>query len=344
MNESRSANTSPEQIKSCKVSIIMPAYNGERYLTAAIESVLEQTYAKWELIIVDDGSTDNTARLVSEISETDNRIRYLYQANAGQANARNAGIKYSRGDLIAFLDQDDLWLKEKLALQVKAIEDSGVDVVFCDGFLFAEGDVSSEVETFSTIHGKYSSEELFRLLFMGNRIPMLSALVRKEIFSKVGLLDEDPIYQNCDDYELWLRLAANHAQFHGLPQKLFRYRLHSNQASQDKTRMIAAQLAVVTKYESTELLSEQEKNNRLSQLYFELVRSLADNKRFAEARAHLRKLGGRTGVSASVLVRSLVLRVTPGYYRPIVDWADHLRESFRYRARRLGNGLRNAPR
>ncbi len=311
----------------------MPTYNGEKHQGAAIQSVLAQTFDDWELIIVDDGSTDNTATLVSAVAEKDRRIRYLYQENAGQANARNTGIKNSRGKLIAFLDQDDLWMKEKLEVQVRALKESGADVVFSNGFLFEGDDVYSEAETFPTIEGKYVGPEMFQLLFMSNRIPVLSALVKKEALSSVGLLDEDPLYKNSDDYDLWLRLANHNAVFLGLPDRLVRYRLHSDQASKNSVKMLSAELAVLKKHERSDLLSKQERHDRLAPIYDQLILALVDQKRFDEARSFLGELRARE----TALGRTMLLTMAPNYYRRIIDFVYRVRGGLSRRAARFSS-------
>src|SRR5262249_23306047 len=103
------------------VSIIMPAYNAGKYIADSIQSVLAQTYSDWELIVVDDGSADNTASIVQQFVTRDSRINYFFQENGRLGKARNTGIKEARGALIAFLDSDDLWLETKLELQLQAM-------------------------------------------------------------------------------------------------------------------------------------------------------------------------------------------------------------------------------
>ena len=99
------------------VSVVMPAYNSEKYIAESIESVLNQTFKNFEIIVVDDGSTDNTRKIISDYK--DNRIRYYYQENLGSGAARNLGLSNSRGNWIAFLDSDDLWNPVKLEEQLK---------------------------------------------------------------------------------------------------------------------------------------------------------------------------------------------------------------------------------
>ncbi len=153
------------------ISVIMPAYNGEQFIAQSIMSVLNQTFTDFELIVVDDGSTDRTAEIVSKIQRQDDRVKFFRQENSGQAAARNIGISKSQGDLIAFLDQDDLWIEQKLELQTKAIEASGADIVFSGGYIFSGADVACETISFAQVEGKLSGPEMFRLLFIGQRRP-----------------------------------------------------------------------------------------------------------------------------------------------------------------------------
>src|SRR5713226_1405415 len=162
------------------ISIIMPAYNAERYIAASIESVLSQTYDNWELIIVDDGSRDQTVQIAQGFSASDDRIKYVFQRNRKLASARNTGIRNSTAHLIAFLDTDDLWLSEKLELQVKVSEATGADVVFTDGFIFSDN-AATEGRSFAPITGRFSGAEIFPHLFNANFIPVLSVLARRDV-------------------------------------------------------------------------------------------------------------------------------------------------------------------
>jgi glycosyltransferase involved in cell wall biosynthesis len=112
------------------VSILMPVYNGEQHLSDAIESALAQTYQNFELLIINDGSTDNSADIIRPFLK-DSRVIYIEQKNAGVAAARNTAIKHARGKYIGFLDQDDIWLNNKLEEQVAALEhDESVALVY----------------------------------------------------------------------------------------------------------------------------------------------------------------------------------------------------------------------
>src|SRR5882724_5811965 len=155
----------------------MAAYNGERTIEESIRSVLAQTYAAVELIVVDDGSTDGTWELVNAIQAGDARLVYAFQPNGRQGKARNNGIGRARGSLIAFCDQDDLWVADKLARQMDALASApDASVVFSDGFLFYDDDIADERTTFKTMAGSWDGATMFGLLFQENRIPVLSSL------------------------------------------------------------------------------------------------------------------------------------------------------------------------
>jgi teichuronic acid biosynthesis glycosyltransferase TuaG len=231
------------------ISIIMPAYNVERYIAAAIQSVLDQTYHKWELIVIDDGATDATADIVRDFVSSDSRIRCISQHNQKLAKARNAGIKQSRGELVAFLDSDDLWIREKLELQVKALQETAADLVFSSGFIFRENNVLDESWTFTSSVGSFAGAELFVDLMLGNRIPVLSVLTRRKVLDEVAGFDEDPRYGGCEDYDLWLTIARRGYRFYGMSERLVRYRLRSDSMSSQMAPMLKAELAVIEKHQ-----------------------------------------------------------------------------------------------
>jgi glycosyltransferase involved in cell wall biosynthesis len=105
------------------VSVIMPAYNAEKFIAESIESVIAQSYNNWELLVVDDGSTDNSKRIIKDFCKKDERIKYFYQPNSKPGRARNSALKRASGRYVAFLDADDVWLSEKLKVQLKEIDE-----------------------------------------------------------------------------------------------------------------------------------------------------------------------------------------------------------------------------
>jgi len=185
------------------VSVIIPTYNRAHLVGRAIRSVLNQTYQDFEIIVVDDGSTDNTEEVVKGFN--DDRIRYIWHdENRGGAAARNTGIKAAQGEYIAFLDSDDEWLPEKLEKQVKAFEDAlpDVGVVYTD---FRRLDKRGDKELRFAKVMREVSGDIHRDLLEGNFIGTPTALVRRECFDKVGMFDER--LPRLQDWELWIRIS-----------------------------------------------------------------------------------------------------------------------------------------
>lgn len=184
------------------VSVIIPTYNrAEAWLPGAIESVLAQNYRDFELIIVDDGSTDDTAQLVSSY---DHPIIYLHQDNKGPAAARNLGIKNAQYDLLAFLDADDRFAKNKLAMQVAAMEQNPSALIsHTQEIWYRNGQHLNQKK----IHQKKSGD-IFGQSLKLCAVGMSTVMTRRQLFDLVGLFDED--LPCCEDYDLWLRASINH--------------------------------------------------------------------------------------------------------------------------------------
>src|SRR6185369_2448604 len=172
------------------VSIVMPAYNAGKYIADSIESVLAQTYSDWELIVVDDGSTDDTASVVHDFMKRERRVRYVYQENGRLGKARNTGIRDSRGDLIAFLDSDDLWIETKLELQLRALREQNADLVYCNAYVFTDDNPLDETKKLQSSIGKFSGQAFYDSLVVQNQIPVLTVLVKKAALESVGLFEE----------------------------------------------------------------------------------------------------------------------------------------------------------
>lgn len=215
-------------MKTPKVSVIMPAYNAESFIGDAINSVVNQTYSNWELIVVDDGSTDNTVEKMKSWLEKESRIQYFYQANGKQGKARNLGISKAKGYYLAFLDADDLWLPEKLEIQIKEIQENNVDLVFSDSYRFQNQEVNDVSKRMNVKSDFYSGTKALQLFLEANRIPILTVLVKKEIVESVGCFSESIDIQNVEDYHLWLKLLISNAEFYSSNKVLAKYRLHNS--------------------------------------------------------------------------------------------------------------------
>jgi teichuronic acid biosynthesis glycosyltransferase TuaG len=239
------------------ISIITPAYNAASFIDETICSVIHQTYTDWEMIIVNDGSTDSTAEVVQSLVNTDSRIRYIHQANGKQGKARNTAIAAAVGQYLAFLDADDVWHPTKLELQVKAIESGLGDVVFCDGWWLKDTD-HPEANPVNTPKGRQDADAFYQKQLRGYSIPMLSAIVKKDAVLDAGGFDEDLRVQNAEDYQLWLRLSDAGYTFFGLQDKLFYYRVHSGQSTYDDGMAIIPALWAM-KRANLKRISEQTK-------------------------------------------------------------------------------------
>lgn len=182
-----------------KVSIVMPTYNRSAYLKEAIESVLAQTFQDWELFVMDDGSTDQTEAIVRTYAQMDKRVCYLKQPNAGPCVARNTGLRHSTGKYVAFLDDDDRWLPNKLEMQVRVMES---DLTI--GFSYTRFQIYRKVG--NTLEQSKLFPQSLAARFedlMDNFIAPSSVMFRREVFDQAG--EFDTRYRKCDDFDFWLR-------------------------------------------------------------------------------------------------------------------------------------------
>lgn len=213
-----------------KVSVVVPTFNYGRFLPQSLESIVQQNYQDFEVIVVDiqAGSTDDTRAVIESFqTEHPGRIRYECQDGKGLSNARNTGIRVSEGELIAFLDADDLWMPQKLAMQVGALETHpDAAMVYTDVEYFWD-------ETDELLK-KYQSEQIsgdegiLRQLLFENIIATPTPLVRRWVFERVGYFDESLVA--CEDWDMWLRIAAKF-EIIRLTVPLARNRIHSMRMS-----------------------------------------------------------------------------------------------------------------
>lgn len=227
-----------------EVSVIMPAYNASVYIQEAINSVIAQTYTNWDLIIIDDGSTDSTSEIIMNNVNQDLRIKYFYQENGKQGKARNLGIYHARGIYIAFLDADDVWLPEKLEIQLEEIVAKNVDLVFSDSYVFNNDTISDRSRKFKILNQIFKGEEALKLFTEINRIPILTVLAKKEKILLVDGFSENRLMQNAEDYHLWLKMLISGFVFYGSEKTLASYRVH-NESSTSQDKLASKQLPEV---------------------------------------------------------------------------------------------------
>ncbi len=215
------------------VSVVIPAYNGQKYLQEAIESALSQTVAPFEIILVDDGSRDDTSRIAGKFEK---HLRYIYQENKGAAGAYNTGIRNATGEFVAFLEQDDVWLPRKLEAQLEhLLRHETCGAVFCPvEFLYTEAPSKSYSLDYQAPAGEYG----FADFFARNQILNCSSVMaRAAVLTRAGSLRED--MRLAFDYDLWLRISHEHSVC-CLGEPLVKYRIHSDNISQDSNELMAA--------------------------------------------------------------------------------------------------------
>lgn len=214
-----------------RLSVVIPAFNVSWCVGDALESVRRQTYGDYELIVVNDGSTDATHDVVAGWLEAAKplRGRLIDQNNRRLGGARNTGIRHATGEFVAFLDADDLWYAEKLKRAVAAFDACGPEV----GVVSHNELVTSDGRAVRVNRYGPAMPDMYRfLLFHGSCLSPSSAVVRKTLLDRVGGFSEDPEVHSIEDYDLWLRLSRL-TRFHFLPEILGEYRLYPSSLSSD---------------------------------------------------------------------------------------------------------------
>ncbi len=201
------------------VSVVIPSFNCGRFIREAVDSALAQTVPPLEVIVVDDGSTDNTSEVMACYA-TKPQVCYLHQKNAGPSRARNSGIRAAQGEFIAFLDADDRWKPDKLERQLDKFTDDNIGVVFSGSRVFDESGIRSE-----HLAKESSCAEILPSLVTSTTFFPSSAVVRKQCFETCGLFDES--LKKVEDREMWIRLAKQY-RFGCVPDCLVDYRLHAS--------------------------------------------------------------------------------------------------------------------
>lgn len=244
----RNSQRSPNPL----VSTIIPAYNHAEFLGDAIESVLRQTYPDIEIIVVDDGSTDQTPEVAGQYGKN---IRYIRQENQGLSAARNTGIRAARGKLIGLLDADDLYEPEFVTTLVSILGATpSVDAVYCRAQTV---DVSNRPLP-EQIGKVVPSEELYVTLLEGGFFPPHCMFAHKYCYEQTGLFDE--AFQGCADWDLWLRFSKQFVVV-GTNEILVRYRVLPESMSKNAAHMLDDRIRVVQKHFADELESFGEENN-----------------------------------------------------------------------------------
>lgn len=276
-----------------KISVIIPTYNSAKYIGEAIESVLAQTYPVHEIIVVDDGSTDDTVEIVKKIAsrpmtyELRPKILYLHQDNRGPAAARNTGIRSATGGYIAFLDSDDLWLPDKIEKQIVLFERSDYAMVYCD---------MSHVVNGKTVYKSYLKEKCYKYFGRGdiynnllreNFIFTPTVIMRRCILDRIKGFDEK--FRICEDYKMWLSIAREYPIGYIDEPLVIRRRMESN-ITKDKLLYSLSSVNLLKELMKTENSNPEIKKivrDRLSNNYFDLGYWQWKNKNILQATRYL---------------------------------------------------------
>ncbi|MDX1762241.1 MAG: glycosyltransferase family 2 protein [Christiangramia sp.] len=211
------------------VSVIMPAYNSEAFIAESIRSVIQQTYQDWELLIIDDASTDATRNVISKLYQEDNRIRLLENSsNRGTHHTRNKGIKAAQGDFIAFLDADDLWKPEKLKRQLEVLSQENFSACFSSYDLISEDGTKLQKKIEALPELEY--QKLLKANYVGNLTGIYNARVLGKIYC--------PEISKRQDWSLWLKVIEKGGPMKGIQESLAIYRIRKNSISTNKLEML----------------------------------------------------------------------------------------------------------
>lgn len=223
-----------------KITVLMPVYNGERFLKRSIESVLNQTFDDYEFLIIDDKSNDSSKNIIS--SYRDKRIRFVEnEKNAGQMGTLNIGVGLSRGGYIARMDQDDVSLPDRFKKEVKTLDmDSSLGLVYSDSFIVDE-DGNRKARTFFDLSRPYRSF-IFDRLMKGNFIAGNTVMMRRGVFETIGLYNT--AYKVAAEYDLYLRLARRY-KVDFIDEPLAEYRVHRYNASADIEKITKEVLGIL---------------------------------------------------------------------------------------------------
>jgi glycosyltransferase involved in cell wall biosynthesis len=258
------------------ISVVIPAYNVAPYIDETLRSVFAQTFTDYEVIVVNDGSPD-TEEFEQVIKPYLDRIRYLKQENCGASVARNSGLLSARGEFVAFLDADDLWLPNYLAAQMQFIREHGCDLVCADATFFGESANESRTYMDTLMNDAPPADDVTFLQLVDAERSLITSgvVVRRAPIMEVGLFDE--ALRNAQDLDLWLRLARHGARLSYQRQVLLKYRCRPDGLTGDAVNSHRRELRIFDKIENSYDLSPQEREevsevirNRRALLEFEL--------------------------------------------------------------------------
>jgi glycosyltransferase involved in cell wall biosynthesis len=245
----------PQGASTPAVSVIIPAYNTAKYIAATLQSVLSQTFTNFEIILINDGSPDSNDFEIA-IQPFFERIVYLKQENRGPGSARNLGIKQARGQFVAFLDSDDVWLPDYLHKQMKLFDRTpSLDMVYSDALLCALD--GSSRKTYMEACPSSSPVTFESLVVEDSQVITSGTVARRRTIVEAGLFDESKAVIGSEDYDLWLRVAYYGGVIAFQREVLLKHMIRPNSLSSDGVRILENIIKVLTKLERNLQLSPE---------------------------------------------------------------------------------------
>ncbi|MEW9798981.1 glycosyltransferase family 2 protein [Alteromonas sp. CYL-A6] len=224
------------------VSIIVPVYNGAQYIRKTVATLISQTYPSFEVLLINDGSSDDSAAVLDQLAHAHPEIRVFHKENGGVANARNFGLEQASGEFIAFCDQDDLWYDTKLEKQVPLFANPDVGLVYCG----AEARYELYNKTSKPGFTNKKRGHVFADMVMQNMLTCCTAVVRKSSVEQVGGFDDDRALMGVDDWHLWIKLSACF-EVDFVPEHLAIHVFHGDNYSLNDKKMHDAELVCLDK-------------------------------------------------------------------------------------------------
>jgi glycosyltransferase involved in cell wall biosynthesis len=232
------------------VSIITPTFNSERFISETIDSIIQQSYKDWELLVIDDGSDDNSIKIIKEFESKENRVHLIrFKKNYGPAYARNLGIQLAKGRYIAFLDSDDVWHPDKLEIQIKFMLENNLPFSFTS---------YRKIDDMGKIFGKrIKAPEMLNYndLLKSCTIGCLTVVYDQRLIGKQFM----PDYPKTQDYALWLKIMKTGVKARGIDQELAYYRIRQSSISRNK---------IIKAFYQWKIYREQENLNFFESIYF----------------------------------------------------------------------------
>jgi glycosyltransferase involved in cell wall biosynthesis len=239
------------------VTIIIPTFNRSKLLRRALESVYKQTFSEFEVIVIDDGSTDDTADMLQREFP---RVRYLYQSNKGVSSARNKGIELAKGEWLAFLDSDDEWLPQKLAKQIKLLQQNPEQKICHTEEMWIRNGVRVNQMKKHRKSGGWIFQQCLPLCAMSPS----SIMIHRQVFESVGVFDTE--FPACEDYDLWLRITAKYSILYIEEPQIKKYGGHEDQLSQKHWGMDQYRIKALQKIITENVLSEDNRQQAIAML------------------------------------------------------------------------------